>query len=75
MASSNKQLGPLKKLPTSGVAPVMKTIFDTVVGSTPKELAINLAGGKLFTVGARAVAGITKKGAKYVNNVYKNMEN
>ena len=71
MASSNKQLGPTKKLPTSPAVPVLKTVFDTVVGATPKDVAINLAGGKMLFVGARAVAGIAKKGAKYVAKVYR----
>jgi len=74
MATSNKaNLGPTKKLkPIPGVATAGKIIDEYIVPKTPLDVATYLIPyGKAF----RAVAGITKKGAKYVNNVYKNMEN
>jgi hypothetical protein len=67
MASSNKQMGPTKKISTSPAVPVLKTVLDTVVPKTPTDVAITLAGGKAF----RVVGGIVGKGAKYVSKLYR----
>jgi len=71
MASSKKIAPePFKKIkPIPGVATAGKIIDEYIVPKTPLDVATYLIPyGKAF----RAVAGITKKGAKYVNNVYKN---
>ena len=50
-----------------------KIAADVFIPRNANDLAITLAGGKLLSVGARAVSGIAKKGSKYVNKVYRNM--
>ena len=69
MASSNKQLGPTKQLKPSGN---VKFIKDWVFNpSDPVDYASYAVGGPII----RAVAGITKKGAKFVSKTYRNMGN
>jgi hypothetical protein len=50
-----------------------KIAADVIIPRNASDLALTLAGGKLFNVGARAVSGITKKGAKFVSKTYKNI--
>ena len=50
-----------------------KIAADVIIPRNASDLALTLAGGKLFNVGARAVSGITKKGAKFVGKIYRNM--
>lgn len=88
MATSKKaNLGPTKKLKPiikRSVKSGLKEDFaymkegakiagDVFIPRSANDLAITLAGGKLFNVGARAVSGIAKKGAKFVGKAYRNM--
>jgi len=88
MATSRKMnLGPTKKLKPiikRSVKSGLKEDFgymkegakiaaDVFIPRNANDLAITLAGGKLFSVGARAVSGIAKKGSKYVSKTYRNM--
>ena len=69
MAKSKKMVpGTFKKSKTSPVAPILSDIF---IPKTATEAIINygVPYGKAF----RAVSGITKKGAKFVNKVYRNI--
>lgn len=68
MATSRKMnLGPTKKSKPSGNVKFIKDwVFDP---TSPTEWAWTLGGG----AAGRAVGGIAKKGAKYVNKVYRNM--
>ena len=50
-----------------------KIAADVIIPRNASDLALTLAGGKLFNVGARAVSGITKKGAKFVSKTYRNI--
>ena len=50
-----------------------KIAGDVLIPRNANDLAITLAGGKLFSVGARAVSGIAKKGAKNVSKIYRNI--
>lgn len=67
MATSKKMnLGPTKKTKPSGNVKFIKDwVFDP---SNPVDYAMLGTGRAL-----RVVGGITKKGAKYVNKVYRNM--
>lgn len=68
MATSRKMnLGKTKKIKTSPVAPILsdllipKTLGDAVMYAIP------------YAKATRAIGGITKKGAKFVGKVYRNM--
>ena len=68
MAKSKKMnLGKTKKLKTSPVAPILS---DLLIPKTPVDVAMYAVPWAKAT---RAMGGITKKGAKYVNKVYRNM--
>ena len=67
---AKKELGPLKKLPTSPVAPILKSGLDALTPRTPSDVALMLIPyGKI----ARTVGGITGKGASAVTKLYRNM--
>ena len=68
MAKSKKMnLGPTKKVKASPVAPILS---DLIIPKTPLDVAMYaIPYGKA----ARAVGGITKKGAKFVGKIYRNM--
>lgn len=60
----------IKKTPIGGnTLKAMKIVDEYVVPKSAFDVAIFAAGGP----GLRAIGGITKKGAKYVNKVYRNM--
>lgn len=68
MAKSKKMnLGPTKKVKTSPVAPILS---DLIVPKTPVDVAMYAVPWGKAT---RAVGGITKKGAKFVGKIYRNM--
>ena len=74
MATSKKvNLGPIKKVkPVPGVPTSAKFIKDYIFDPTnPVDYATYAVGGPII----RAVAGISKKGAKFVSSVYKNIGN
>lgn len=50
-----------------------KMAGDILIPKSASDLAWTVAGGKAFSLGARAVGGITKKGAKFVGKIYRNM--
>lgn len=68
MARSKKMApGAFKKSKTSPVAPVLSDLF------IPKTLGDAAMYAVPYAKIVRGVGGITKKGAKYVNKVYRNM--
>jgi hypothetical protein len=89
MAASKKaNLGPIKKSksiinPSFNKAGLkedfgyMKTgakiAADVIIPRSASDLALTLAGGKLFSVGTSAIGGIAKRGAKFVGKSYRNM--
>jgi len=50
-----------------------KIAADVFIPRNASDVAWTLAGGKAFGLGARAIGGITKRGAKFVTKVYRNM--
>jgi hypothetical protein len=69
MAASKKaNLGPTKKLKPSPVAPILSDVF---IPKTITDAVVTYA--VPYGKAARAIGGIAKKGAKYVNKVYRNM--
>jgi hypothetical protein len=86
-ASSKANLGPTKKLKPiikRSVKSGLKEDFgymkegakiaaDVIIPRNASDLALTLAGGKLFNVGTRAIGGIAKRGAKFVGKSYRNM--
>ena len=68
MAKSKKMnLGKTKKIKTSPVAPILSDVF------IPKTLGDAALYAVPWAKATRAIGGIGKKGAKYVNKVYRNM--
>ena len=78
MAKSTRNLKAPTK-PTSFVSPkVTKFVKDWGMDpSNPVDVGLTLAGGKgvkvAAKVGKRAVGGIAKAGAKYVEKIYRNI--
>ena len=60
-------LGPSKKLKTSPIAPVLSDLL------IPKTLGDAAMYAIPYAKATRAIGGITKKGAKFVGKVYRNM--
>ena len=58
----------VNKKVTKASLSAIKTAKELTVPKTPVDIALTLAGG----TGGRAVAGIAKKGAKYVAKIYRN---
>jgi len=73
MSTSKKlNLGPIKKVkPVRGVPTAAKIVNEYIIPKTPLDVASYAIGGPV----TRAVAGISKKGAKFVSRVYKNIGN
>ena len=78
MAKSTRNLKMTMK-PTNFVSPKV-TKFVKEYGfdpSSPVDVALTIAGGKAIKptikIGKRAIGGITKAGAKYVEKVYRNI--
>ena len=71
--TSNRTDVKVKSKPIGGnTGKAMKVIDEYLVPKTPADAALYLIPyGKV----ARAVAGITKKGAKYVSKAYRNIGN
>ena len=68
MAKSKKMnLGKTKKIKTSPVAPILSDLF------IPKTIGDAAMYAVPWAKATRAIGGIGKKGAKYVNKVYRNM--
>ncbi len=68
MASSKKiNLGETKKSKPSPVAPILSDVF------IPKTVADAAMYAVPYGKAARAIGGITKQGAKFVNKVYRNI--
>jgi hypothetical protein len=68
MAKSKKMnLGKTKKIKTSPVAPILSDLF------IPKTVGDAAMYAVPWAKATRAIGGIGKKGAKYVNKVYRNM--
>ena len=60
----------INKTPIGGnTLKAMKIVDEYVVPKSAADVAFFAVGGP----GLRAIGGITKKGAKYVNKVYRNM--
>lgn len=58
-----------KKLIGGNTLKAMKIVDEYIMPQSAVDVAFMAAGGP----GLRAIGGITKKGAKYVNKVYRNM--
>jgi hypothetical protein len=68
MAKSKKMnLGKTKKIKTSPIAPILSDLF------IPKTVGDAAMYAVPWAKATRAIGGIGKKGAKYVNKVYRNM--
>ena len=68
MAKSKKMnLCKTKKIKTSPVAPILSDLF------IPKTIGDAAMYAVPWAKATRAIGGIGKKGAKYVNKVYRNM--
>jgi hypothetical protein len=78
MAKTTRNLKMTNK-PTSFVSPkVTKFVKNWAFDPTsPVDVALTIAGGKAIKptikIGKRAIGGITKAGAKYVNKAYRNI--
>jgi hypothetical protein len=75
MANSSKALGKIKKPKQSGN---VKFIKDWIIDpSNPVDVAMTFAGAKAIKpavkIGKRAIGGITKAGARYVEKIYRNI--
>lgn len=58
-----------KKLIGGNTLKAMKIVDEYIMPKSAADVAFMAIGGP----GLRAIGGITKKGAKYVNKVYRNM--
>jgi hypothetical protein len=67
---ANRAPSKINKTPISGnTLKAMKIVDEYVVPKSAADVAFLAVGGP----GLRAIGGITKAGAKYVNKVYRNM--
>jgi hypothetical protein len=67
---ANRAPSKINKTPIGGnTLKAMKIVDEYVMPKSAADVAFLAVGGP----GLRAIGGITKKGAKYVNKVYRNM--
>jgi hypothetical protein len=72
--SNRTDIGIKKQKPFTGnTKKLMDFTNEYIMPKTPLDVVTSWGVGKGIGIGARAVAGITKKGAKYVGKAYRNI--